>query len=122
MELYPRRNLTEFEACFATEEACRDYLFNFRWPGGFRCPRCGGEEFWPVTSVTEGTIFQDTRKPLVDWFRAMYWVSTEKNGARALGLQKVLGLGSYKTAWTWLHKMRRAIVRPGRDPACGQPP
>lgn len=72
------------------------------------------------TSVTAGTILQDTRKPLVDWFRAMYWVTTQKNGASALGLQKVLGLGSYKTAWTWLHKLRRAMVRPGRDRLSGR--
>ncbi len=132
MEEYPR-DLSEFEAWFATEQACRDYLFRLRWPEGFRCPRCGGDQYWPVrsillecrkcghqTSVTTGTIFQDTRKPLVDWFRAMYWVTTQKNGASALGLQMVLGMGSYKTAWTWLHKLRRAMVRPGRDRLSGR--
>ncbi len=132
MEEYPR-NLSEFEAWFPTEQACRDYLFCLRWPEGFRCPRCDGDQYWPVcsillecrrcghqTSVTAGTIFQDTRKPLVDWFRAMYWVTTQKNGASALGLQTVLGLGSYKTAWTWLHKLRRAMVRPGRDRLSGR--
>lgn len=131
MEEYPR-NLTEFEAWFDTEQACRDYVFRLRWPEGFRCPRCDGSHFWPVrtvlmqcqqcghqTSVTAGTIFQDTRKPLVDWFRAMYWLASQKNGASALGLQRVLGLGSYKTAWTWLHKFRRAMVRPGRDRLSG---
>jgi transposase-like protein len=131
VEEYPR-NLTEFEAWFDTEQACRDYLFRLRWPEGFRCPRCGGSHFWPVrtvlmqcqqcahqTSVTAGTIFQDTRKPFVDWFRAMYWLASQKNGASALGLQRVLGLGSYKTAWTWLHKFRRAMVRPGRDRLTG---
>ena len=132
MEEYPR-NLSDFEASFATEQACRDYLFRLRWPKGFRCPRCDGDQYWPVrsvlyecgkcghqASVTAGTIFQDTRKPLVDWFRAMYWVTTQKNGASALGLQRVLGLGSYKTAWTWLHKLRRAMVRPGRDGLSGR--
>src|SRR5436305_8940779 len=127
MEEYPR-NLTEFEAQFATEEACRAYLERLRWPDGFRCPRCGSAKSWPVrivllqcggcghqTSVTAGTIFQDTRTPLKLWFHAMWWVTTQKNGASALGLQRVLGLGSYKTAWTWLHKLRRAMVRPGRD-------
>ncbi len=131
MEEYPR-SLAEFEARFDTEQACRDYLFRLRWPEGFRCPRCQGAHFWPVrsvlmqcqacghqTSATAGTIFQDTRKPLVDWFRAMYWVASQKNGASALGLQRVLGLGSYKTAWTWLHKIRRAMVRPGRDRLSG---
>ena len=104
MKEYPR-NLTEFEALFATEEACREYLYRLRWPDGFRCPRCGGGKCWPVrvvllqcvgcghqTSVTAGTIFQDTRTSLKLWFYAMWWVTTQKNGASALGLQRVLGL------------------------------
>ena len=87
MEDYPR-NLAEFEARFATEEACRDYLFQLRWPEGFRCPRCGHGAAWPVrqglwecsgcgrqTSVTAGTVFQDTRQPLRLWLRAIWWVS-----------------------------------------------
>ena len=49
------------------------------------------------------------------WFLAMWFVTSQKNGVSALGLQRVLGLGSYETAWTWLHKLRRAMVRPGRD-------
>ena len=127
MEDYPR-NLPEFEARFSTEAACREYLVRLRWPDGFRCPRCGGRKDWPVrgllrqcagcgyqSSVTAGTIFQDTRKPLTVWFRAMWAVTSQKNGASAIGLQRVLGLGSYDTAWTWLHKLRRAMVRPGRD-------
>ena len=132
MEEYPR-NLTELEAAFATEEACRAYLARLRWPDGFRCPRCGGGRSWTVrgvlhecaacgyqTSVTAGTIFQDTRSPLPVWFRAMWWVTTQKNGASALGLQRVLGLKSYETAWAWLHKLRRAMVRPGRDLLAGR--
>lgn len=131
MEGYPR-NLTEFEARFSTERACREYLVRLRWPDGFRCPRCAGRKAWSVSdlllqccgcnyqsSVTAGTIFQDTRKPLTLWFRAMWAVTSQKNGASAIGLQRVLGLGSYKTAWTWLHKLRRAMVRPGRDRLSG---
>jgi len=131
-EEYPR-NLTELEANFGTEEACRAYLARLRWPNGFRCPRCGGNRSWPVrevllectscgcqTSVTAGTIFQDTRTPLPVWFRAMWWVTTQKNGASALGLQRVLGLRKYKTAWTMLHKLRHAMVRPGRDLLTGR--
>ncbi len=127
MEDFPR-TLGELEARFSTEDGCRQYLIQLRWPEGFRCGRCGGEKAWPVrtvllqcagcgyqASVTAGTIFQDTRQPLTLWFRAMWWVTSQKTGASALGLQRVLGLGSYKTAWTWLHKMRRAMVRPGRD-------
>ena len=67
------------------------------------------------TSLTAGTIFEGTRKPLRMWFLAMWFVTSQKNGVSALGLQRVLGLGSYETAWTWLHKLRRAMVRPGRD-------
>ncbi len=127
MEDYPR-TLQELETRFSTEEACRRYLFALRWPDGFVCPRCATGQAWPMkrglwlcaacrhqTSVTAGTIFQDTHKPLTLWFRAMWYVTTQKNGVSALGLQRVLGLGSYKTAWALLHKLRRAMVRPGRD-------
>jgi transposase-like protein len=79
------------------------------------CTACGHH-----ASVTAGTIFQDTRSPLTLWFRAIWWVTSQKTGASALGLQRVLGLGSYETAWTWLHKLRRAMVRPGRDRLTGR--
>jgi transposase-like protein len=82
--------------------------------GLYQCRSCRHQ-----TSVTAGTIFQDTRKPLVMWFRAMWYVTSQKNGASALGLQRVLGLGSYETAWTWLHKLRRAMIRPDRDRLSG---
>lgn len=67
------------------------------------------------TSVLAGTVFQDTKLPLATWFAAMWYVTSQKNGVSALGLQRVLGLGSYRTAWASLHKLRRAMVRPGRD-------
>ncbi len=131
-EDYPR-NLVELEARFSTEEACREYLLKLRWPEGFVCPRCGIQSSWASkrnlllcadcgyqASVTAGTIFQDTRKPLTLWFRAAWWVTTQKGGASALELQRVLGLGSYVTAWTWLHKFRRAMVRPGRNRLVGR--
>ena len=104
-EDYPR-NLVELEARFSTEEACREYLLKLRWPEGFVCPRCGIQSSWASkrnlllcadcgyqASVTAGTIFQDTRKPLTLWFRAAWWVTTQKGGASALELQRVLGLG-----------------------------
>jgi len=132
VEDYPR-DLKEFDLRFATEEACREYLLQLRWADGFRCPRCGCRESSPVrkvllrcgacrhqTSVTAGTIFQDTRTPLRVWFQAMWWVTTQKNGASALGLQRILGLPRYETAWTMLHKLRRAMVRPGRDLLTGR--
>jgi transposase-like protein len=118
----------EMESRFSTDEACRVYLFAMRWPEGFVCPRCGGKTSWRMNrrlwlcggcrhqaSVTAGTIFQDSHLPLMTWFRAMWYVTSQKNGVSALGLQRVLGLGSYKTAWAMLHKLRRAMVRPGRD-------
>jgi transposase-like protein len=132
MENYPK-NLSELEQRFSTEEACRQYLYELRWPDGFRCPRCGHEKGWHSrdglircaacaykASVIAGTVFEGTRKPLVLWFRAIWWVTSQKNGASALGLQRVLGLGSYETAWMWLHKLRRAMVRPGRDRLSGR--
>lgn len=120
--------ILDFESQFASETACREYLMKLRWPDGFICPRCQAKSAWLAqrkrlicascryqASVTAGTIFQDTHKPLRLWFHAMWYVTSQKNGASALGLQRVLGLGSYLTAWTWLHKLRRAMVRPGRD-------
>jgi len=131
MEDYPK-NISEFEERFSTEQSCQDYLFNLRWPEGFRCPRCGFERSWSTrrglyrcqlcdmqVSVTAGTVFQDTRKPLRQWFRAIWYVTNQKHGVSALGLQRFLGLGSYRTAWTWLHKLRCAMVRPGRDRLSG---
>ena len=125
--------MAELESRFGSEQACWDYLLHLRWPDGFVCPRCGGRTAWTTArrllvcascqhhaSVTAGTIFQDTRKPLTLWFRAIWWVVSQKPGASALSLQRVLGLGSYRTAWTWLHKLRRAMVRPGRDRLTGE--
>jgi transposase-like protein len=131
MEDYPK-TLMDLEKRFSTEEACRDYLFELRWPSGFCCPRCGHDSAWNRSdglfecgacghkvSAKAGTIFQGSRKSLVLWFRAIWWVTCQKNGANALGLQRILGLGSYQTAWVWLHKLRRAMVRPGQDRLTG---
>jgi transposase-like protein len=131
MEDYPK-TLMELESRFSNDAACREYLFGLRWPDGFRCPRCQHPKAWASknglfrcaacaykTSVTAGTIFEGTRKSLVLWFRAIWWVTSQKNGASAKGLERILGLGSYETAWTWLHKLRRAMVRPGRDRLAG---
>jgi len=74
------------------------------------CAQCGYQ-----FSVTAGPLFHDTRKPLRLWFRAIWYVVNQKQGVSALGLQRVLGLGSYRTAWTWLHKLRRGMVWPGRE-------
>lgn len=82
--------------------------------GLIRCVACRHK-----TSVIAGTLFEGTRKPLRLWFQAMWYVTSQKFGGNALGLQRVLGLGSYQTAWSWLHKMRRAMVRPGREKLSG---
>ena len=124
---YPRTVL-ELEDRFSTEAECLDYLAKLRWPSGFVCPRCQATGGWQASrarwicqacrhqaSVLAGTVFQDTHKPLRMWFRAVWHVTSQKSGASAVSLQKELGLGSYLTAWTWLHKLRRAMVRPDRD-------
>lgn len=129
---YPR-TLQEFDAWFSTEKQCSSYLVRIRWPGGFACPACDGASGWVTargdircsrcqrqTSPTAGTIFAGTRKPLRTWFQAMWYVTNQKYGVSALGLQRVLGFGSYQTAWAWLHKLRRAMVRPGRDRLTGE--
>jgi hypothetical protein len=130
-EDYPR-TLLELERRFSTEQACREYLFSLRWPDGFCCPRCEAGKSWALqsgrvqcagcayqVSMTAGTVFQDTRTPLTVWFRAMWLLISQKNGVSAVALQRVLGWGSYQTAWTCLHKLRRAMVRPGRERLAG---
>ena len=125
---YPR-TYQEYLQWFSDETACRKYLEHCRWPQGFECKRCGSRsEPWKTSrgylhcrqcnkeiSVTAGTIFERTRLPLQTWFAAMWLLTSQKDGVSALGLQRVLGLGSYQTAWAWLHKLRRAMVRPDRD-------
>ena len=87
---------------------------SLRWPDGVdNNPPPVRVRHLPAPGL--GDRFQDRRKPLMLWFRAMWWITAQKQGASALELQRVLGLGSYVTAWTWLHKLRRAMVRPGRD-------
>ena len=124
----------EFDEWFSTEEDCLAYISKLRWPQGFSCPSCGLFEVNPSimrrglflcrkckrqTSITAGTLFHKTHKPLRTWFLAIWFITSQKNGASALGLKRVLGLGSYDTAWTWLHKLRRAMVRPGRSHLTG---
>lgn len=122
------RNWPEFERFFGDEEACLIYLERLRWPRGFRCPACGADEAWRTkrglwlcgacrrqSSVTAGTLFAGTRTPLRQWFAAIWQLVAQKRGLSALGMQRLMGLGSYETAWAHLHKLRRAMVRPGRD-------
>ncbi|MDP1847621.1 MAG: IS1595 family transposase [Solirubrobacteraceae bacterium] len=130
---YPRA-WHELNAWFPDDEACLAYLERLRWGDGFVCRFCGtvGGDWWPLrrglrrcaacrheTSVTAGTIFHGSRLPLNSWFAAVWYVVNQKQGVSALGLQSVLGFGSYQTAWAWLHKLRRAMVLPGREMLTG---
>jgi hypothetical protein len=112
---YPA-NQMEFEEIFNTEQDCIDYLTSLRWPNGFECSQCGSIRFWKKdkgryeccdyhkeTKVTANTMFHKITTPLLVWFHAIWWMVAQKNGVSAKGLQKILGLGSYQTAWTWLH-------------------
>lgn len=128
---YPQTVL-DFNERFRDDAACRPYLESIRWPEGARYPRCPPAKVWRMKApfyrcafcghdftVTAGTLFADTHLPLRLWFQAMWYVVNQKNRASALGVQRVLGLGSYRTAWRWLHKLRRAMVRPSRDRLSG---
>jgi hypothetical protein len=127
LEDFPR-NKKEFDRRFRDEEACFQYLFSMRWPDGFRCSACGHDKHWKSRrslyicrkcehqhSVTAGTIFHGTRKPLLDWFNAIWWFSTQKVSTSAANLQEQLDIGSYHTAWKWLQKLRACTVLPGRE-------
>ena len=119
----------EFEKKFATEADCRDYWIEARWGGHPACAACRSTRVWSErggflfecadcghqTSLTSGTLLEKTRKPFKMWFRAVFEISSRKNGISAKELQRIMGFGSYKTAWTWLHKLRAALVRPGRE-------
>ena len=124
---YPVNQL-EFERLFSKEMHCLEYLKSIRWPKGFVCPVCKNCKYWVTSdglfkcqtcgkrsSVISGTFFHKTKLPLTLWFRAFWWMVAQKNGVSAQGLQRILGIGSYRTAWVWLHKIRRLMVLPGRD-------
>jgi transposase-like protein len=125
---YPR-NWNQFLDSFPDEESCLRYLEQLRWREGFVCPGCGARkepyrssrgrlmcrQCRRQTTVTAGTVFDKTRTPLRTWLAAAWYVTSQKYGVSALGLQRVLGLGSYQTAWAMLHRFRRAMVRPGRE-------
>lgn len=131
MENYPK-TILELEKKFSTEAACAKFLADIRWTECFSCPKCGKNKYWQMasglfmcascyhqTSVKAGTIFQDSSIPLQIWLRAAWWLVAQKNGCSAKGLQRVLGLGSYETAWCILHKFRKAMVFQGRRQLSG---
>lgn len=125
--------IKQFETAFPDEEACRAYLIARRWPNGVCCPRCGNSEVtelasgfhWqcyecaPETSYRfshiAGTIFENTNKPLRDWYRVTHTMLTSKKGVSALQIMRVMGFGSYKTAWYMCHRVRTALVEMDMD-------
>ena len=124
------RTAPDFEARFATEDDCRAYWSKARWGGTPACAECASTRLWTIrkgkwfecadcghqTSLTSGTLLDRTRKPLKTWFRAIFEISTHRTGISAKDLQRIMGFGSYGTAWTWLHKLRSAMVRSDSEP------
>lgn len=120
--MYQSMTPRQFRRRFRTERDCLRYLIKRKWPDGFRCPRCGNDRAYLIesrklyqctdchhqTSVTAHTIFHKTRKPLRDWFWAIFLVVTRTTGSSARQLQYDLGI-AYQTAWTWCHKIRKAM-------------
>jgi len=124
------RDLPTFVKRFGTDVKCRAYVVRALWPGGFRCGGCGHDRAWSHKkrlieecvacgrqhSILAGTIFEQTKTGLAKWFLAIYLVTSSKGGISAMELQRQMGFGSYGTAWTWLHKIRKAMVAPERKP------
>jgi transposase-like protein/Zn ribbon nucleic-acid-binding protein len=132
IEKYPK-DFQEFLDQFKDESSCRDYLFEMRWENGFKCPKCKSDaKYWLTslnmvhcsicghqTSITAGTIFHGTRKPLLLWFHIIWWAVAQKTGVSASNMMDFMGFTSYDTVWTWLQKLRRVMVRTGRDKLSG---
>ena len=129
---YPR-TFEEVLDWFSTEEDCAGYLEWVRWPNGCACPECGGAKFWRTArgllhchscarqiSVTAGTVFEDSRKPLRLWFHVVWLMMAQKTGLSARNLCDTYGFGSYQTAWGWLQKLRSVMIRTGREPLVGR--
>lgn len=122
-----RMSLSEFRARFATETQCRDYLQARRWDTGVACPRCANTKVYALAkphhwqchrcapngyrfSVLVGTIFENTNIPLTTWFEVIYYMMTSKKGVSALQIQAMMGLGSYRTAWSMCHRVRAGMA------------
>lgn len=127
------KTLKEFRKQFSTEESCRDYLVLSRWPDGFICPKCGNQTYWPRRkgklfectqckfniSATSGTVMHSSHIPIQEWFWAAYFVTTFTPCLSAIQLQRQIGIGSYRTAWFMLGRLRRAMVNANRTKLSG---
>ena len=128
------QDFMEFNDRFGTDEQCQEYLVQARWPDGFRCEGCGHGDAYRLRtrlvyecvacgkqhSLLAGTLFEQTETGLARWFLAIYLATSSKGGIAAAELQRQRGFGSYQTAWSWLHKIRKAMVRPDREPLAGR--
>jgi predicted RNA-binding Zn-ribbon protein involved in translation (DUF1610 family) len=131
-KLTRQMTMPQFERMFPTEDSCRAYLRDQRWPNGVRCPRCGNERVYagkarPWTweckkcgagksayrfSIIAGTIFENTNYPLLVWFKVLYLMMTSKKGMSALQIHRMIGSGSYRTAWFMCHRLRAGLADP----------
>jgi len=131
-EKYPK-DFQEFLADFPDEKSCWQYIIDMRWPKGYVCSGCQSNKYWLTGkhkihcsncgkeySITSGTIFQESKKPILLWFHIMWWVVAQKTGASASNMKDFMGFGTYETAWQWLHKLRRIMVRQGREKLTGE--
>lgn len=129
---YPRDQM-QFDKSFSSENNCVKYLIEVKWPLGFKCDKCNATDYWllsrkrlkckkcdTIVTITSNTFFDQTNKSLSLWFRAIWWMIAQKNGVSASGLQSILGIGSYKTAWVWLHKLRTLMIFPNREKLSGK--
>ena len=124
---YPK-NYQSLTKRLATQDACIDYISSIRWKDGFVCRACGSKTFWRSkrllwicsdckieSRVLVGTLFQDTKLPLNLWFQMIWWFMGQRNGASALSLQQNFGVGSYRTSWTILKKLRTCTTQLSRS-------
>jgi transposase-like protein len=126
----PQMTVGQFDELFPSDEACKAYLVARRWPQGVSCPRCGNTKVWaskaiPFSwecgacrrtgyrfSVLVGTPFENTNIGMQKWFKVIYMMLTSKKGVAALEVQRVMGFGSYKTAYYMCHRIRTALCDP----------
>ncbi|MDD3102486.1 MAG: IS1595 family transposase [Patescibacteria group bacterium] len=130
---YPK-TILEFMDRFNTDEKCLKYIANLKWANGWECSRCGNKDYYLISkrhltrckkcgyeeSFIVNTLMERTKKPLRDWFWVIYMLSTQKAGLSAMEVYRQLDFGSYQTAWTWLQKIRMAMVNPNRTKLSGE--
>jgi transposase-like protein len=125
-------------ARFDSEDACKAYLVERRWPDGVHCPRCGNAKVWVVKSrpfhwlckacnkngyrfsVITGTIFENTKYPLVEWFKVAFLMYHSKKGMSAHQIHRMIGTGSYETAWYMCHRIRVAMQNSAKGQLFGE--